>query len=543
MILALFVMLLLLTLGTSFIMAGSGSLVAAKRDVMRTKALACAEAGVDKAIQLIMNSGDVPYRMGDPSNPDTWPHEDLHTGERLRFCVRDGTGIFAGKVIITSEGTVTDDRATVSRTVKVVITTTQENVSVWNNVIFGGVGQAGRSINGNVVIRGSVHLLGDGEDYTDVDNDGHWDDNEPYTDTNHNGRYDLGEPYTDTDHDGHRDSREPFVDANGNGVYDPPLTVTDLAEEISGTANVGNNYAGMPSDLRAVVPSPPQVSFGGQTVDSLSAKLRVKHGTVNVSGSATVGDPNNTGNTTKETMDGAYVSDGFGGNKGAASVYADNGTSSHYDLPEDTVNLPLIDTGSYTKDGVTYATYLDYLKQNGTVHTGNISILNGTAQTITGPKGTLSIDNKGNMTISGIVYIDGTITFGPAKSRIIYSGTGTLVTPQSVYVHSDLVPKTNFPHTDALGLCAVDKIELATGGGDAHLTMGVAMYAQHQVICNKQSDIAGTIVSSYYSMSNVPHIYQVPDLATHLPPGLPGGAPVYITGVTMQSWQDIPNPR
>lgn len=548
MVIGLFVLMLLFTLGVSYMMAGSGSLIAARRDIVRAKALACAEAGVDEAIRHIMNSGSGPYRTYHPSsNPnnhsaDNWLPGTVNPGETFRVCVRDGTGIFAGKVIITSQGTVTEGAATVKRTVKVVITTTQENVSVWNNVIFGGVGQTGRSINGNVVIRGSVHLLGDGEDYTDFDNDGHWDNNETYTDSDHNGRYDFGEPYADADSDGHRDAREDFVDANGNGVYDPPLTVTDLAEELSGTANVGNNYAGMPSDLRAVVPDPPQVQFGGQDVDSLNAKLRVKHGKVNVSGSATVGDPNNTGNTAKEPMDGVYVSDGFGGNKGAISVYSDNGTSNHYDLPDDTVDLPLIDVGSYSKDGVTYDTYLDYLKQNGTVVSGGLTVTKGTAQTVSGPKGSLSIDASGNMTITGIVYVDGPISFGPAKSRIVYSGSGTLVTPNSVYVHSDLVPKTNFPMTDALGLIARDRIELATGGGDAHLTMGVAMYAQHQVICNKQSDIAGTIVSSYYSMSNVPRIYQVPELATHLPPGMPGGEPVWITGVTMQSWQDVANP-
>ncbi|MFQ3588107.1 MAG: hypothetical protein SNJ74_04130 [Fimbriimonadaceae bacterium] len=37
------------------------------------------------------------------------------------------------------------------------------DVSIWNNAIFGGTGASGRSTNGNVDIRGSVHLLGEGE--------------------------------------------------------------------------------------------------------------------------------------------------------------------------------------------------------------------------------------------------------------------------------------------------------------------------------------------------------------------------------------------
>ena len=204
--------------------------------------------------------------------------------------------------------------------------------------------------------------------------------------------------------------------------------------------------------------------------------------------------------------------------------------------------MPLIDTGSYTKDGVTYTNYLDYLRQNGTVYSGDLSIRNGTPFSIVGPKGSLTADGSGNVTITGIVYIDGNISFDPAQSRITYSGVGTLVTPQSVDVHADVVPAHTFPTTDALGLIAGDQINLATGGGDAHLTMALAMYAQHKVTCNKQSDIAGTIVSSYYSMSNVPRLYQVPELSDHLPPGMPGAEPVWIAGVMVESWQGVLNP-
>jgi len=549
MVVALFAMMLLFTLGVSYLMVASSSLISAKHDALRARALACAEAGVDRAIQKLLSDPPGEFRTFHPSaNPgdhtaDNWyGPETVRPGESFKVCVRDGTGIFSGKIIITSKGTVTEGGATVSRTAKVIVTMHEENVSVWNNVIFGGVGQACRSINGNVVIRGSVHLLGDGEDFTDVDGDGRWDDNETYTDSNHNGRYDVGEPYIDTDHDGHRDAREPFVDANGNGTRDPALTVTDMAEEISGTANVGNNYNGMPADLKALLPPIDKVTYGGEQVDSLNAKLRVKHGKVNISGSATVGDPNTTGNTIKEPLDGVYVSDGFGGNKGAGSVYSDNGTGTAYDLGDGAVDMPLIDTGAVTVDGVTYPTYLDYLNQNATVYNGDVAITNGTPLSIVGPKGSLTVDANGNMTISGIVYIDGDISFNPAKSRITYSGVGTLVTPNSVDVHSDVVPAHTFPTTDALGLIAGDRINLATGGGDAHLTMGIAMYAQHQVVCNKQSDIAGTIVSSFYSMSNVPHLYQVPELANHLPPGMPGAEPIWIAGVTIESWQDVANP-
>lgn len=550
MLLALLALTIISTLGISYLVTASSSVVVARRDVLRARALACAEAGVDRAISFLMSGNPGTYRTSHPSsipdnhNGDAWYYETVRTGETFRICVRDGTGIHTGKVVITSQGMVTEAGKTVSRTVKVVVTINKENICVWNNVIFGGVGQAGRSINGNVVIRGSVHLLGDGEDYTDLDGDGRWSDAEPYSDINHNGKWDVGEPFIDADGDGHYDVREPFVDANGNGTYDPPLTVTDLAEELSGAANIGNNYSGMSTVISTRIPPLQKKPFGGEMVDTLNAKLRVKHGRVDISGSATIGDPNVTGNGIKETMDGLYVSDGYGGNKGAASAYGDNGTGNPYDLAEDAVDLPLIDSGQYTDQatGITYANYLEYLQANGTVVTGDLNIEKGTPLTISGPKGSLTIDASGNMTISGIVFVTGNINFGPSKVVIEYSGSGTLVTPKSTYFHCSILPKTQFPNPDALGIIAGDRVELATGGGDAHLDMALAMYAQHQVEIGKQCDIAGTVVSSYYSMKNVPKIYQVPALTDNLPPGMPGGDPIWIASVITHSWQDVKNP-
>lgn len=537
MVLAFLVITVIFTLGMSLLTFSMTSLSNARRDVLRAKALACAEAGVDIAESLIMGTGP----NGEP--PGEWRQEcypvTIAAGESCTVTVASGAGITAGKIVITSIGSATQNGLTMTRTVKAVVEYRQENVNVWNNAIFGGVGQAGKSINGNVQIRGSIHLLGDGETFTDLDCDGRWDNNEAYTDKNGNGQYDAGETYVDTDGDGHRDAREPFVDANGNGSRDPALTVTDLAEEISGNANIGNNYAAMPADLRSRVPTPPSETFGGEFVESLKTKLRVKNGRVSISGSATVGDPNVTGNSVKETIKGTYVSDGFAGNAGTANVYSDNGYANGYDLADGLVTLPLIDSGSFTKDSVTYPTYLDYLRSNATVVTGDLTITKGTARTISGPKGSLTIDASGNMTVTGIVYVTGNISFGPSKARIIYEGSGTLATPASTFVHCDLLPKTRFPTADALGLIAGDRIELATGSGDAQLTMALAMYAQHKIVSVKQNEIAGTMVGSYYQMSNVPRLYQVPELANYLPPGMPGGDPIYIASLTTESWQEL----
>jgi hypothetical protein len=548
-VLAMLALLLVLAFGLSLTSISMTALTAGRSNSLRAKAIGSAEAGVDMAVDFLRGtapdgSTDGSWRTSHPSanpdvhNGDTWYSGTLSSGETYRICVRDGSGVHAGKIIVTSEGTATEGDRSVTRTLKVALERRSENVNVWNNVIFGGVGQAGRSINGNVKIRGSVHLLGDGEEFTDVDADGHWDDAEPFTDKNGNSQYDTGEPYTDTDVDGHRDAQEPYNDINGDGMRNPPLTVTDLAEEISGTANVGNSYNGMTAGLKALLPSLPTTDWGGETVDTLSAKLRVKHGRVDVSGSATVGDPDNTGNSYKETINGAYVSDGYGGNKGASSVYADNGTANPYDLGDGVVRFPAVSDPYTAPDGTHYASYMAYLQANSCVVSGSLTLRRGTAYSVSNSKGSLTMDASGNMTITGIVYVDGDINFA-RNGTITYSGKGTLVSTDDIFVHCNVLPAVNFPRHDALGLLARDRVELATGAGDSQLQMAMAMYAQSQVVSAKQSEIAGTIVSSYYSMTNVPSIFQVPELVDNLPPGLPGGDPIWVVTIDVVSWAEI----
>jgi hypothetical protein len=73
-----------------------------------------------------------------------------------------------------------------------------------------------------------------------------------------------------------------------------------------------------------------------------------------------------------------------------------------------------------------------------------------------------------------------------------------------------------------------DDIALATGGGDSQLNMIGAFYAEDEIISGKQNEIAGSFVSNYFNMgSQVPKLYQVPSLATNLPPGMIGGENVY----------------
>lgn len=544
MLLTILVMMVVSVLGAALMALTSSALARSRDDKLRAQALDAAEAGVEKAVYYLRGtapdgSSDGSWRV-DASNPYK---ETLSDGIEYSFFIDDGAGDDAGKIVVDCTGRATQGARTARRRLRVVLTRADENISVWNNVIFGGVGQAGRSIQGNVKIRGNVHLLGDGEPYTDVDGDGHWDNNEPHTDLNGNGQWDSNEPFEDRDGDGRRDAREPFIDMNGNGTCDPPLTVTELAAEFKGTAEIGNNYSEMSPELRSRIPSPPKQWFDGEYVESLSAKLRVKHGRVNLSGTATVGDPHQTGGSPpiKETMNGTYVNDGWGGNQGSANVYSDNGTNRRYDLG-DLVKFPDLLTPT-TIDGVTYDSHMEYLRETGLRIDGNLTLYPNESYDCSDNNGnSIRVDGNGNIEVRGIVYVHGNISLarssGNAK-RFTYTGRGTLVSTGNITLDTDLLPASNFPQAEALGMIARRKLYLGAGSGSADLKLAGAFYAQEQVISEKQSEVAGSFVASHYAMNQVPSIYQVPELVKYLPPGMPGSRPIWIVRLEINSSKEI----
>ncbi|MEA3432937.1 MAG: hypothetical protein U9R01_09780, partial [candidate division WOR-3 bacterium] len=69
------------------------------------------------------------------------------------------------------------------------------------------------------------------------------------------------------------------------------------------------------------------------------------------------------------------------------------------------------------------------------------------------------------------------------------------------------------------------------GPGVPHLKIMGAFYAESAVTVQKQADIVGSLVSNYFSMLQVPCIYQVTALSTNLPPGIIEGDPVWLLRV------------
>ena len=384
-------------------------------------------------------------------------------------------------------------------------------VNIWNNAVFSGHGQDGIAIKGNVGIHGSIHILGDGEPFTDLNGDGDWDPGEPYS------------------------------DSNLDGGYDAPLTPGQPALDMTGTAALSNNYAGLPAILAGRAPALPTVTFGGETVQTLQGELRVKNGNVLLDGSAKIGQPNVTGGTPalKETMDGVYVTDGFTGSTADDGVYSDNGYGSTYDLEDVPVKMPSLDDPYTDLLGNYYPTYMNYLKANALIVPGDLSIEAGTARPlVSNGFGSISVDASGNLVLSGIVYVQGSVNIYDGDSNkmaIQYQGKATLVAEGNVSINTHLYAKTMFPTTDVLGVVAHGSMGIGTSGGSSQLNLQGAFFAQEEILNGKQNKIMGTIVANSFGMENVPDIYEVPALAQNLSPRMPGA-----DDVDVFAWRRVP---
>ena len=402
-----------------------------------------------------------------------------------------------------------------------------EDINVWRNAIFAGGGQAGGLINGNVSIHGSVHLLGDN------------------------------------------------LLAGGEAIS---------ALDLSGASLIHNNYEGAPAELLARVPPLPTREFDDDTVQTLNATLRVKKGLVGISGNSEIGQPHETGNDFKETMDGVFVTDGWDGtaviddgDRGdPKSVYSDNGWDEEYDLG-DRVPLPLFDndwrepdTGEKQWDNSRgeYYSHEHYFDEvlvaapddpGDGIYEGNIVIsagqdfyYNATRPDDADPanrqptddymlfdEGTNVMEVNGNITINGNL----TMTRGGGNDKTIhYTGRAAILVHGNVTLDTDLLTVNadgttdrSFPENNILGIMAENDMVVGTL---SQLQLMGAFYAQNQLSCSKQTTVMGTFVSNLFNMgSQVPDIFQVPALVDYLPRGMIGAYPILC--YFQVSWREL----
>jgi len=401
------------------------------------------------------------------------------------------------------------------------------NVNVWNNAIFAGNGQAGGLINGNVSVHGSVHLL-------------------------------------------------------GNNLTTGALAVDAL--DLSGTSLIHNNYADCPSDLAARVPALPTTVFGGESIGTLNAKLRVKNGLVGSSGNSEIGQPNVAGNSYKETMDGTYVTTGWSGNQltdenggrlHPTNLYSDNGWDQTYDLgnrvPFPVLTDPWRDPidGHFVADpyrGGNYS-HINYFSevlvasptsQTDGILTEDVTIAanqnfywNATQNSRTYPGTPQPTDDyirfnaeTNVMEVNGQIRINGSLTItrgGGNDKTISYTGKAAILVDGDVTLDTDLYSRNangttanSFPVNNCLGVMATNNM---TVGSLSQLNLMGAFYAGNQVQTLRQTNIMGTLVANYFNMgTNVPSIWQVPELANNLPLGMIGNYP--ILSIARVSWRE-----
>ncbi len=473
-VIVLLLIIVFITLGAAFVVLSVSESKVANRERRTYQAFDLAEAGMERALydlrqDFINSSGSPSWSDGNINSfmigPNTTDFYSIpYTGTSLNggsYSVKlKNVTGLTDALWVQSTGVVGDTSQTIQIYAKIT------NLSPWGNSIFAGAGASGAMIKGNVDINGSVHILGTG------------------------------------------------------------LTSSDYAVDLGGTAElIGNNYNGIPATISAKIPALPTTDFNSETVTTLNAVLRVKHGKVGLSGSASVGEANISGNGIKETIDSVYSNDGFGGNQGTNNIHSDNGWSNGYDLG-DSVTFPSLND-PYSG----YSSYKAYLKAKALVISDAASL--STLANITpnsnfnftdASKGSIKMDGNGNLTVSGIVYIDGggSLNLNKAGSNktINYTGTGSIYVDGSTQVNVNLLTSGNnsFPN-NILGIMTPNQITF----NEANINVMGLFYAENKIVAAKQTNIAGTIVSNYFDMgTNVPAIFQVPSAANHLPPGLIG---------------------
>lgn len=388
------------------------------------------------------------------------------------------------------------------------------DLSVWGNAAFLGGSGSGARINGNVVIAGSVHILGEG----------------------------LGSTGTAADFGG------------GGGIFN---WYNGLDAVFAGRIPDIN-----PSTLDAEI----RVNEGRILMNSGSARAGNS-----VSDTDIDGNPLPVG--IKLRMDGVYTNYGFGGTHGDTYVYSDTGTSFRYDVPPD--NMITFPSLTDPSPDVCCVTYEEFLDANSWDPLAAISALGLAKSPVSGNdlklyQNTDSFDvsvganrlawNKvtKTLTVEGIIRIPGSITLGgttgPTKIDIIYYTTGffggTLYAKEagadwdeigtsgahqvSITINSSLIPLGVFPTGDRLGLIAKDRIVMARSQNK----VAAAVYAENQVKIEKQYQVVGAVVSRFLDMgAQVPRLYQMPNLVKNLPPGMPGGDTFNF--VKILSWREL----
>ena len=494
-IVALMFLTLLSVLGAAGIMTSTMDMKIACANRSAANALHIAEAGLTRAETELINDLDTDQNIANTSFEATsgtitiTPSASFYT---VFNAISFGEGSYT--IQLKNYGTASPyDPTTVwarstgtgpnSSTVTLESYLSAENLSPWNNAIFAGGGGA-VPITGNVVIAGSVHILGEGLSATTT------------VFSNQTG-----------------DCR------NTNTGMDPLL-----AAAING---------GTTSDLNAkfrVKNGRVDMSVGSTHIGSSTSPFKGIYVTTGTDAGA----------------DGVNDDIIGGDNDGAGqNLYANKGASSAkaYDLGDYNISMPSIDT-AWMDDNSLDLTGTTQVDGWGTGLNSGALELTGKHQEgptwyypdINQTDGTNSIvfDSTANvLTINGVIKVSSL----DISDDITYEGSGTIYTTGTSDIDGDVLPNANnsYPTTHVFGVVSTGDMTL---GGSSQILLTGAYFCKGKVTTDMQTELAGTIVCKNFDITNqVPKIWQVPSLANNLPPGMPGAAAIWV--FTDRTWREI----
>ena len=363
---------------------------------------------------------------------------------------------------------------------------------IWDNAIFagGGIMGGGYAVQGNAQIRGSLYVNGD--------------------------------------------------------QFDPPRV------RWTGTSFIWNHYREIESNQNFdeyawKIPDPPTTEYNGQEVDTLGSVVRMKYADLELMGNVEWGEGDDETNPVKDTLDGFYLD---GTVNDPDKIHADESG-----FQEDAIDFPSI-YDPYDEDGdgnADWATYKEYLEDRSLLipetHIGDL-----TASFEHGAPGGNHIkwdQPTGELTIEGLVRVVGDLELGfreddvinPQDAYISYTGTGTIFADGDLTLIGDIMPKGHYllerdvngelvASDQNLGLISSQAINVPISWTNpvtdelitlSHLKVMAALFGEEMITLQKQDRFAGAFVTKNIDLGNqVPRVFQVPWLAGMLPPGLPG---------------------
>ncbi|MDY6855620.1 MAG: pilus assembly PilX N-terminal domain-containing protein [Thermodesulfobacteriota bacterium] len=495
-VISLVFMVLLTILGIAGIMISSTDLKVAKNEISSSKSLYIAEAGLERGeigaledLQYDANIANSTFNsttLGTTfiSSPTAGTFYSLgsfafgggsYTVE-VMFYNTNGGGLEPAEAKVRSTGVGPDGSTSVLESFFYA-----EDVSIWNNAIFGGGGGSGSiPINGNVKIAGSIHILGNGVT--------------PTTTVFYNQTGDCKNNHTGMD--------------------------TDLANCF---------FYGTSSDLKS------KFRIRNGKVDMTVGSGFIGQSTSYYKGIYVGAGVDGGGGVNADILGG---NNGVGGT-GSQNLYAEEGASSPkpYDLGV-SVTMPSIDTTLYNSNCLDLTTAAD---QTSALVSGSLTLDDGASYQVSATSGDGSISYDGSasphiLSISGLVKVR-TLTMNK-NADLQVSGKGILYvsdpTGVTVYINNDIYSTgATWPTTDLLVIVSHGDMQI---GSSSQLEITGAFFSEGDVYVNMQTEIAGTIVCSTFNIgSQVPKIWQTPSLAANLPALVPGNGSNWV--ITEKTWR------